>query len=79
MYTRLGYDYKFGIPEPSYDGAASASSSHSTIVTPMPGKIIKVMAKKGDTITADQPLLIMEAMKMEVIYSLLLINFHLTK
>lgn len=31
----------------------------------MPGKIVKVMVKKGDTVAAGQPLLIMEAMKME--------------
>ena len=31
----------------------------------MPGKIVKVMVKKGDAVKANEPLLIMEAMKME--------------
>jgi len=31
----------------------------------MPGKIVKVYVKPGDTIKQDEPLLIMEAMKME--------------
>jgi biotin carboxyl carrier protein len=31
----------------------------------MPGKIVKVMVQKGDRVKANQPLLIMEAMKME--------------
>lgn len=31
----------------------------------MPGKIVKVMVQVGDTVKANQPILIMEAMKME--------------
>jgi acetyl/propionyl-CoA carboxylase alpha subunit len=31
----------------------------------MPGKIVKIMVKPGDQVKANQPLLIMEAMKME--------------
>ncbi|MBU0799851.1 MAG: methylcrotonoyl-CoA carboxylase, partial [Alphaproteobacteria bacterium] len=36
------------------------------IAAPMPGKIINVMVRKGDKVTKDQPLLVMEAMKMEM-------------
>ncbi len=35
------------------------------LVARMPGKIIKVMVKAGDTVTKGQGLVIMEAMKME--------------
>jgi biotin carboxyl carrier protein len=31
----------------------------------MPGKIVKILVEKGDVVTANQPILIMEAMKME--------------
>ncbi len=36
------------------------------IVTPMPGKIVDVLVRQGDSVEKDQPLLIMEAMKMEM-------------
>ncbi|KAG9411822.1 hypothetical protein AC1031_017448 [Aphanomyces cochlioides] len=61
----LRYEYKLNIPEPSYESSGGAAGGASSLVTPMPGKIIKVMAKAGDAIVEDQPLLIMEAMKME--------------
>ncbi|KAJ0397060.1 hypothetical protein ATCC90586_003932 [Pythium insidiosum] len=61
------YAYKFGVALPSLEAAdgAGAGSAHRKIVTPMPGKIIKVLVRAGDAIKEDQPLLIMEAMKME--------------
>lgn len=36
------------------------------IVAPMPGRIITVMVGKGDMVVKDQPVLVMEAMKMEM-------------
>ena len=35
------------------------------VVAPMPGRVIKVLVKTGDRITARQALVVMEAMKME--------------
>src|SRR5207253_6382844 len=35
------------------------------IVAPMPGKIVKVLVNKGDPVRARQPLVVIEAMKME--------------
>ncbi len=32
----------------------------------MPGKIVKLLVKPGDAIKKGQPLIVMEAMKMEV-------------
>jgi 3-methylcrotonyl-CoA carboxylase alpha subunit len=45
---------------------SSDEQGHGRIITPMPGKIIDVMVKKGDNVNKDQPLIIMEAMKMEM-------------
>jgi 3-methylcrotonyl-CoA carboxylase alpha subunit len=36
-----------------------------TLESPMPGKVLKVMAAVGDAVTDEQPLVIIEAMKME--------------
>ena len=38
----------------------------NTLTAPMPGKIIAVNAKAGDDVKAGDPLIIMEAMKMEM-------------
>src|SRR3954470_22994938 len=35
------------------------------LVAPMPGKIIRVLVKPGDAVAARQPIMVIEAMKME--------------
>jgi biotin carboxyl carrier protein len=35
------------------------------VVAPMPGKIVTIMVKVGDTVTPGDPILILEAMKMQ--------------
>lgn len=42
----------------AFGGADSLTSG-------MPGKIVKILVQKGDVVKANQPILIMEAMKME--------------
>jgi len=48
---------------------AAADSMHGTdaerIVAPMPGKIVRVLVRPGDVVAARQPLMVVEAMKME--------------
>jgi biotin carboxyl carrier protein len=37
------------------------------ITAPMPGKVLKVMVRAGDIVAAGQPLVVIEAMKMETV------------
>jgi propionyl-CoA carboxylase alpha chain len=46
-------------PDPIADGAAGS------LLAPMPGAVIRVDVAEGDTVRAGQPLLVLEAMKME--------------
>ena len=44
----------------------SLNSNANALTAPMPGKIIAVNAKAGDSVKAGDPLIVMEAMKMEM-------------
>jgi len=46
-------------------GAAAVASGPAPLVAPMPGLIVRVNAKPGDVVQPGQPLVVMEAMKME--------------
>ena len=48
-----------------HDDAGHAGAGPQRIVAPMPGKIVRVGVKPGDTVTARQTLVVIEAMKME--------------
>ncbi len=39
--------------------------SENALVAPLPGYVRQVLVAKGDVVTKDQPLIIVEAMKME--------------
>lgn len=56
--------FQFTIPAPNFsvDGAAS---SNTVATSPMPGKIIQVVAKDGKDVKKGDPIAILEAMKME--------------
>ena len=47
-------------------GGDAAAASGDTVTSPMPGKIIAVNVKPGDTVKAGDPVIVMEAMKMEM-------------
>ena len=51
-------------PAPAPAPVASAASA-SDVTSPMPGKVFKVLAKPGDTVSEGQAVMILEAMKME--------------
>jgi biotin carboxyl carrier protein len=46
-------------------GAVSSGTGRRSIVSPMPGRIVKVLVKIGDAVVAHQGLVVVEAMKME--------------
>ena len=45
--------------------AASTGETHHLVEAPTPGIIIKVLVEVGSTVAKNQPLVVMEAMKME--------------
>ena len=59
----------FELKAPSSDGVAGGAGDHGTakdkVFAPMPGKIVKIMVAVGDEVALKQPLVIVEAMKME--------------
>ncbi|MGH3000965.1 MAG: biotin/lipoyl-containing protein, partial [Gaiellaceae bacterium] len=58
-------------PPPAPPPDLEASTDHrmaqeqSAVTAPMPGTVIKVLVGAGDRVTARQPLVVLEAMKME--------------
>ena len=59
-----GHAWVFERVDEAHVGGAGAAGSGS-VVAPMPGKVVTVLVAPGDTVTAGQPLVVVEAMKME--------------
>ncbi len=47
------------------DDGSEGSSGPQRLVAPMPGKVVRVLAAPGDGVTHRQPVIVIEAMKME--------------
>ena len=47
------------------DGRPDVGSGEQRLAAPMPGRIVRVLVKPGDEVRPRQPLVIVEAMKME--------------
>jgi biotin carboxyl carrier protein len=45
--------------------AAGAAQGEQRIVAPMPGRVVRVLVAPGDSVEARQPVIVVEAMKME--------------
>ena len=59
----VGFTYAFSLGP--IGGVGHASAADGAILAPMPGKVIAVDVAEGDTVTAGQRLMVLEAMKME--------------
>jgi acetyl/propionyl-CoA carboxylase alpha subunit len=45
--------------------SGAAGDDHSVVTAPMPGTVLRILAREGDRVESRQPLLLLEAMKME--------------
>lgn len=52
-------------PEVQAPAAPSAPAGADALTAPMPGAILKILVNVGDAVKQNQPLMILEAMKME--------------
>jgi len=62
--THAALSYRLTLPQRAF-GRAGGATGPAAVVTPMPGKVIKVLAAAGDRVEAGQVLVILESMKME--------------
>jgi 3-methylcrotonyl-CoA carboxylase alpha subunit len=62
---RAGATEKFSVPKLDAATFAADARSDGRVTAPMPGQIIAVYAKAGAAVRRDQPILVLEAMKME--------------
>lgn len=62
---RGGATEKFSLPKLDAASFAAEAMSDGRVAAPMPGQIIALFVKTGDAVRRDQPILVLEAMKME--------------
>ena len=49
------------------EGAVDQKPTSGTVAAPMPGAVLEVLVTEGDQVERNQPLLVMESMKMELV------------
>jgi 3-methylcrotonyl-CoA carboxylase alpha subunit len=55
----------YAFTDPKLTTQVAGSGSSGKIISPMPGRIVAVLVKPGDRVAKGQPVVILEAMKME--------------
>jgi biotin carboxyl carrier protein len=65
VYTHSGTLHAIVNGRRTRQGALAAAEGTQRIVAPMPGRVLRVLVNAGDQVEARQPLVVVEAMKME--------------
>ena len=60
-----GYTVEYATIAGEDRGADVGTASHLDLAAPMPGAVTQILAREGDEVVMGQPLVIVEAMKME--------------
>lgn len=60
-----GRSYEFRRSLPTWSKDAHATAAQGQLTSPMPGKVIKLLVAEGQVVSKGDPLLVLEAMKME--------------
>ena len=63
--SRLGHVWHAHVPDPAA-AAATLAGADQTVRAPMPGTVLAVRVRPGETVAAGQPVVVLEAMKMEL-------------
>lgn len=63
-----GTQYRLTVPRAKWmDKALGMKDVANSVLAPMPCKILRVEVQAGDTVERDQPLVVIESMKMETV------------
>lgn len=60
-----GKTFLYEGPQSSVSGKKKLAASGGDLISPMPGKVTKILKNIGETVAAGEVVLVMEAMKME--------------
>ncbi|EXJ62374.1 3-methylcrotonyl-CoA carboxylase alpha subunit [Cladophialophora yegresii CBS 114405] len=67
LFTPQGSTLLISPPPPFLAKALGLRESANSLVSPMPAKILRVLVKPGDVVKKEQPLVVIESMKMETV------------
>ncbi|TGZ76877.1 putative 3-methylcrotonyl-CoA carboxylase subunit alpha [Ascodesmis nigricans] len=63
-----GRKFQLHVPQPAwFDKVKGAEADVNTVIAPMPCKVLRVMVKEGQEVKKDEPLCVIESMKMETV------------
>ncbi len=65
VYTHAGTLHAIVNGRRTRQGARAAAEGAQRVVAPMPGRVLRVLVSPGDEVQTRQPLVVVEAMKME--------------